>query len=57
MTRRQIEWASLHDWFCGVGADNASVIVEDRYTVNGGPLQVDILTFSNFAELYVWAGY
>jgi hypothetical protein len=56
LTARQIEWAKSHDWFVGMLGD--CVEVADRFTVNGGPQQEELIRWTGtFAELRNWAGY
>lgn len=56
MTPSQVAWAARHDWF--VSHDGAgNVTVQDRFTINGGPLQVEYVVFQDFSELRCWAGY
>lgn len=56
LTARQIEWAKSHDWFVGMLGDCIEVV--DRFTVNGGPLQEELILWTDtFAELRGWAGY
>ncbi len=56
-TEKQISWAKSHDWFVSHNA-NGSITVMERYTIDGGPLQVDYIIFSgSFSEIKEWAGY
>ncbi|WP_266031244.1 hypothetical protein [Brucella intermedia] len=56
LTFKHISWAKLHDWFVKDNGDG-SVMVEDRFTVGGGPLQVQYIKFNDFSSLLNWAGY
>jgi hypothetical protein len=56
MTPQQIAWAARHDWFVS-SAEDGSVAVVERATLNGEPLPDEILTFSDFRALRAWAGY
>ncbi len=49
MTNQQIRWAVRHDWY--IGHKNGVVIVRDDLDPCG------FLSFSDFEELYEWAGY
>lgn len=56
MTPQQIAWAARHDWFVS-SAEDGSVAVVERATLNGAPLPDEILIFSDFRALRAWAGY
>lgn len=56
MTPQQIAWAARHDWFVS-SAKDGSVAVVERATLNGEDLPDEILAFSDFRALRVWAGY
>ena len=49
MTKHQIHWAAKHDWF--VSTKEGVVTVRDDYLLNA------TLSFTDFNELYTWAGY
>jgi hypothetical protein len=61
MTKQQIRWASQHDWFLYEGIDGMSVVCRDydSHLCGNGEWHHDpiTVTFSNFRELRVWAGY
>ncbi len=49
MTKKQIAWASKHDWY--IGNQYGKVIARDDMN------QFQVLYFDDFEELYHWAGY
>lgn len=55
MTKQQAIWASKHDWCYYAGTDSMSgkrfVMVKDDMVYGGK------LLFTDFNELYAWAGY
>ena len=54
MDKEHVAWASLHDWFIGsewIIGDEYQVIVRDDMVTPS------TLTFTDFDELYTWAGY
>ena len=56
MTREQQRWASLHDWF--IKAVQGGVKVKDWvWDVDANEYKEETLTFTDFQELYYWAGY
>lgn len=57
MTAQQIKWAASHDWFIGVVADGASVVVIDAYTTRDGKFHQEHRRFDDFRTLRNWAGY
>lgn len=59
MTKKQIAWASRHDWFIRDNGDG-SVTVLDNYTDALGANHSERLRWSDgvgFAALRAWAGY
>jgi hypothetical protein len=54
MTFQQIKWAKQHDWF--VSALNGTVVAIDAYTKDGEYFESTV-RFTDFRELYIWAGY
>lgn len=52
MTKQQMQWASGHDWFISA-SDTGHVIVQD-WNEAGEAIPV---TFQDYQELRVWAGY
>jgi hypothetical protein len=56
LTHLQKEFAKDHDWFVRMNGD--CIVIADRYTVHGGPLQVDEIVWTkSFKALREWAGY
>lgn len=59
MTYSQVKWASQHDWYfrhCQIDNNEYEIEVRDRYTIDG-VLHEKLVTFTDFTELYHWAGY
>ena len=56
MTRRQIEWASQHDWFINSNATEGSVQVKQDYYKDGALVR-ELIWFDDVNKLKVWAGY
>ena len=54
MTKQQIKWASVHDWF--LTATSNTVTVRD-YEMQDGQYIPIRKTFDNLTELKIWAGY
>ena len=55
MTERQIEWASLHDWFV---SSHAGRVFCRCWTVDrNGRGEWEYASFTNMAKLRAWAGY
>lgn len=63
MTRNQIRWAALHDWFIradepAVGSyDGGTVYVRDEVCGPDGVWTETTTAFTDFSALRDWAGY
>lgn len=60
MTKRQVLWATTHDWFMGAlqrGPNEWEVLVWDRYVDIHGVLHEDEAAFTCIHELRAFAGY
>ena len=51
MTTKQINWARKHDWFIFATSSGSAVFVRDDMETAGEKV------FTDFNELYEWAGY
>lgn len=58
MTKRQIHWASKHDWFVhSYQVKGFYVCVVLDHDLSDGGCTPFENTFSDFESLYAWAGY
>ena len=56
MTDSQIKWASQHDWY--VSNNSGNVFVNDVvYNSKTKQSETTLVSFNNFSDLYLWAGY
>ena len=58
LTKRQIQWASEHDWFLGT-KDGLVLVLDQQTEMCNGILTLcqNQKTFNNFQALRDWAGY
>ena len=59
MTVDQVRWARDHDWFIQCSktiTGKVCIIANDVYTIND-VLETSKRVFTDFGELYAWAGY
>jgi hypothetical protein len=52
MTYKQMQWAGGHDWFRSASLINGKFNVTVKNDMGG-----EDLIFTDFDELYIWAGY
>lgn len=58
MTSDQIQWAKQHDWFLYAARDGSFIEVLERTRLaDTGTLISRVIRFTDFADLYHWAGY
>jgi hypothetical protein len=53
MTKHQVHWAAKHDWYITCSKKGYQFTVHVNDDMDGDC----VLTFTNFHELYKWAGY
>ena len=53
MTKRQIQFAALHDWYVDRAIDCGAVLVCERFSDG----TQEFFWFDDFRKLLMWAGY
>lgn len=56
MTDSQIKWASQHDWYV---SNKSGYVFVNEVTYNSKTKQSEttLVSFNNFSDLHIWAGY